>query len=78
VVTAKKETFHLHVAQVSLHCTGKRDSKRPVTETKVTKVERLLFTVHQTPAKQAALHTIEHATTDGAQNSANSFDVGKL
>jgi hypothetical protein len=73
VVTANKENLHLQVALVSLHCTRKRAGKRPVTETNVIKVERHLFTVHQTPAKQATLHT-----TDSAQNSANSFDVGKL
>jgi len=78
VVKVNKENLHLQVAQVSLHCTGKRVGKRPVTETKVTKIERLLFIVHQTPAKQVALHTTEHATTDSAQNSANSFDVGEL
>jgi hypothetical protein len=42
------------------------------------KVEGLLFTVHQTPAEQAASQTIEHATTDSAQNFAYLFDVEKL
>jgi ribosomal protein L44E len=47
-------------------------------ELKRMKVERGLFTVHQTRAEQAASQTIEHETTDSAQISGNSFDVGKL
>jgi hypothetical protein len=35
MVTANKENLHLQEAQVSLHCTGKRVGKRPVTDTKV-------------------------------------------
>jgi len=80
VVTANKENRHLQEAQVSPHCTGKRVGKRPndrLLKLKWMKVKRLLFTVHQTPAKQTALQTVEYATTDSAQNSANSFDVGK-